>query len=262
MRDVADKIKSLLIKTIQSELETTDKIAIPFSGSLDSSLIAYIVINFTNTKPILYTIGYPGCYDFKVSKKSSALLKHIHKHKLIHLHKHKRKHLHKQFPLQSNKLLHNLKEYLKLTDDKNKVSISYTLPFYILLKQIPQKYVITGHGADTLFGGFHKYLSSKNLKADIRKQYREFKSMIPKREKKIAEHFGKKLIMPFANEKLAEAVMKLPEECFIKNGKRKVLLRRIAKDLGMQEEIYNQPKKAFQYSTGIMKKLRKIWNRK
>jgi asparagine synthase (glutamine-hydrolysing) len=241
------KVKDLLVNITKFELEGTSDIAIPFSGSLDSSLIAHLVHKYTNAKIQLYTIGFPNCYDFKQSKSAAQLLNLAVKYITL-----------------DNKILQkNLKEYLKLTNDKNKVSISYTLPFYILLQKIKEKTVITGHGADTLFGGFHKYLKSSRskLKSYIKQCYLEFLDKLPDREYKIAEKFHKNLILPFENKELADFVLTLPENYFIRNGQRKYLLRQVAKAEGLPQELVIQPKKALQYSSGMMKKLRKIWKK-
>lgn len=241
-KQAIEKTKELLIKIIQNQLKDIKQIAICFSGSLDSTLVAFIVKNYTDCHIQLYTIGFPKCYDFKQSLVSADLLLLKHNHKLI--------------SLQKKSLINHLKNYISLTKDKNKVSISYTLPFYILLKNIPEKHVITGHGADTLFGGFYKYLNVKNLKLEIQNCYAEFKNNLPKREFKIAEKFNKRLIMPFTNKELANFVMQFPNDFFIKNGVRKYLLRKVARELGLPNELADQPKKAFQYSSGVMKKLR------
>lgn len=243
IKTATQKIKQLLIKIIKTRLEGIDQIAIPFSGSLDSSLIAFLVKDYTNANIQLYTIGFPNCYDFKQSRNAADLLGLKVKY----------------VKLDNSTIKINLKEYLHLTQDEDKVSISYTLPFYILLKQIKEETVITGHGADTLFGGFYKYLEEKNLKRKVKSCYSEFLEKLPDREYKIAKKFNKELILPFANKKVADFVFTLPEDYLIRNGKRKYLLRQVAKDLGLPQELVNQPKKAIQYSSGVMKKLRKMW---
>lgn len=237
------KVKDLLVSIIKSDLKGISNIAIPFSGSLDSSLIALLVKEYSRANIQLYTIGFPDCYDFRESMNAANLLglnvKYIN--------------------LEDFRIAINLKAYLKLTKDNDKVSISYTLPFYILLKEIKEKTLITGHGADTLFGGFYKYLNTKNLKDEIKTCYKEFLDKLQEREFKIAKHFNKELILPFANKKLADFVLTLPEDYFIKNGQRKYLLRQVAKDLGLPDKLVNQPKKAIQYSTSVMKRLRDMW---
>ena len=195
------------------------------------------------TKKILYTIGFPDCYDFKQSIISAKLLKLETKH----------------IKLNENKLCKNLEEYNILTNDTDKVSISFTLPFFILLKKIPEKNIISGHGADTLFGGFYKYLKIENLKYEIQDNYDKFLYNLANREYRIAKYFNKKLILPFADKKIGNYILSLPEELFIKDNIRKYLLRKVAKEFGLPSDIIKLPKKAFQYSSGIMNKLRKIW---
>lgn len=243
-KQAIEKTKELLIEIIQNQLKNISQIAICFSGSLDSSLVAFIVKNYTDCHIQLYTIGFPKCYDFKQSLISASLLSLKNNHKFIRL--------------QKVSLISHLKNYISLTKDKNKVSISYTLPFYILLKNITEKHVITGHGADTLFGGFYKYLKINNLKSEIKNCYTEFKNNLPKREFKIVEVFNKKLMMPFASKELYDLVMQFPNDFFIKNGVRKYLLRKVAKKLGLPNELSDQPKKAFQYSCGVMKELKHL----
>lgn len=241
-KNAIQKIEAILINKIRTKVPSY--VAIPFSGSLDSSLVALLVKHHTNIKPTLYTIGFPNCYDFNKSKKSAKLLQ-----------------LKVRYVTLDNKILkRNLIEYLQLISDTDKVSISYTLPLYILLKEIKEKYIVTGHGADTLFGGFYKYLKvhKSKLKDKIKKGYLEFLDEIPKRELKIARKFNKELILPFANKTLADFVLTLPSDYFIRNGERKYLLRQVAKGLGMPEELIYLPKKAIQYSTGIMKRLQKV----
>lgn len=242
-KDVLESIRTLLIEIVKKEVGSTPQIAVCFSGSLDSSLIAFIIKNYTQAKVKLYTIGFPGCLDYEPSIRSAALLG-----------------LKGEFmTLTEDMLKPNLEEYTKLTNDSDKVSISYTLPFFILMKKISENTVASGHGADTLFGGFYRYLKVPNVKEEIKRSYQKFISMLSLRENKIAQYVHKRLILPFADHTLSEMVLKMPREYFIKNGERKVMLRQIAESMGVPKSIIEQPKKAMQYSTGTMKRLEKLW---
>jgi asparagine synthetase B (glutamine-hydrolysing) len=63
--------------------------------------------------------------------------------------------------------------------------------------------------------------------------------------------------MPFIDKNLMKFVLSLPSESFIKNKQRKYILRKVGKSLGLSNEIINLPKKSFQYSTGIIKELKR-----
>ena len=245
MKNKTEKISEYLIKGIKNDLKGVKNLAICFSGSFDSALVTFIAKKYTKSDITLFTIGFRNCYDFKRSNKTA---------KILGLDKH-----HYYIKLESFDIASELDDYLNLTNDNDKVSISYTLPLYILLKNIREEYVITGHGADTLFGGFYKYLKSKDLKSDIRSNYKEFIQKLSERELLIAGNTNKKLILPFADKKLAEKVLEFPESYFIKGNERKYLLKLIAEEIGLPRELIYQPKKAIQYSSGIIKELKKIW---
>ena len=242
-QEIIGKTKRQLINAVKNCKINSKTIAVSFSGGLDSSLIAFILKRFTNFKVKLYTIGIKNCRDMKVAPEVAEKL---------------------GLPLESividkEEVEDAYSKYLESFDDSNKVSISYTLPLFMLMKYIKESEIVTGHGADTLFGGFYKYLDSKELKKDISRNYNDFLKKLPIREIKIAKFYNKKIYFPFADNKLSEYVLSLPEKYFIKDDTRKYLLRKIALSLNMDKDIVNAPKKAFQYSSGIIKYLKKIW---
>lgn len=241
----SSEILKILTSFITTNLNNIDKVAIPFSGSLDSSLVAFLVKSYTNTQISLYTIGKENCYDFSVAQKSASLLGLSSQHKEI--------------VINLSTVKKNLSIYKSITNDDDKVSISYTLPFFILLQKMKESHIMTGHGADTLFGGFHKYMKSISLKKDIEQNYLNLIKKIPHREIRISEHFGKKLLLPFCDKRIADYVLRLPEDILIRHGMRKYILRHSALNIGLPKEITYKPKKAFQYSSGIIKYLRQVW---
>jgi asparagine synthase (glutamine-hydrolysing) len=58
---------------------------------------------------------------------------------------------------------------------------------------------------------------------------------------------------PFADARVAGFGLRLPVELKIRRGVRKAVLREAALRLGVPGELVNKPKKAAQYSSGIMK---------
>lgn len=244
--NVKSQIKEKLINDVKSALLKKSNTAIAFSGSLDSTLITYIALKCTDVRVSLYTIGYEDCYDFDIAPDSVKYLSSSFSQKRIK---------HKLVYLEKVNIDKELKDYKAITEDEDKVSISFTLPFFILLKHVKENTVLTGHGADTLFGGFYKYLKSKNLKEDIKQNYNVFLNDLKWREEKIAKHLNKELVLPFADEAYCDILSQIKKSQLIKSGERKLILRQIAKQFGLPNKVSNLPKKAFQYSSGIRKKL-------
>jgi asparagine synthase (glutamine-hydrolysing) len=64
--------------------------------------------------------------------------------------------------------------------------------------------------------------------------------------------------MPYLNENLVTFCFNLPYELKIKGSERKYILRKLAKEIGLSDEIAFKKKKSAQYGTGIMKIMKKI----
>ena len=72
---------------------------------------------------------------------------------------------------------------------------------------------------------------------------------------------GVTLRLPFTYSPLIELGLTIPVSMKINpehNPKRKIILRKLAKTLGLPDEIALKPKKAAQYSSGVSKTLRRI----
>jgi asparagine synthase (glutamine-hydrolysing) len=87
------------------------------------------------------------------------------------------------------------------------------------------------------------------------------------RDVKICDFHDVELRLPFASFEIAEFALSLPLELKIEKKKdslRKLVLRKVAENIGLPASIAEKPKKAVQYSTGIndaLKKLAKKQNR-
>ena len=78
-------LSKYLIKSIKNDLRGVQKLAICFSGSLDSALVTFIAKKYIKSDITLYTIGYKDCYDFIRAQKTAKILKLDENHKFIHL---------------------------------------------------------------------------------------------------------------------------------------------------------------------------------
>jgi asparagine synthase (glutamine-hydrolysing) len=81
---------------------------------------------------------------------------------------------------------------------------------------------------------------------------------------KICGFHDVELRLPFASYEIADFALSLPVELKIEkkaDSLRKLVLRKVAENLGLPASIAEKPKRAVQYSTGINDALKKIANK-
>ena len=118
--------------------------------------------------------------------------------------------------------------------------------------------MLLGQMADELFGGYAKYAEALKLQGGrtaesmMSTDLREYASR--GRVRDVASCGG--LVeprFPFEAKELCEFAASLPITFKIRDGERKAVLRRAALVLGVPEKVANAPKKAAQYSSGVQK---------
>jgi asparagine synthase (glutamine-hydrolysing) len=85
------------------------------------------------------------------------------------------------------------------------------------------------------------------------------------RDMKICNFHGVEMRLPFATYEVARFAVDLPIELKIQPTEttlRKLVLRNLARNLGLPQRIVERPKKAVQYSTGVSQSLKKAARRK
>jgi asparagine synthase (glutamine-hydrolysing) len=124
--------------------------------------------------------------------------------------------------------------------------------------------LLLGQLADELFGGYLKYSEELEVNGEVAA------SEMMKRD--VLECSSRAFIrdetacgtwieprFPFANEELANFALALPIGYKISaGGRRKVILRDAASRLDLPEELTQSPKKAAQYSSGVLKQVAKL----
>ncbi len=215
--------------------------AIAFSGGLDSSLIAFIAIQKGN--PTGYVAGLEDSHDIRWAEIAAELIG-LPLKKII---------------VDEDEIIKAYHEVRKLLNTNNKVVVSFELPLYFVARECEERIIITGQGADELFGGYKRYeeMDRETLEREMSRDIREIMKEGINRDRKIAEHFGKKLITPYLNQDFISLVL---EKSAVerKGSGRKDMLRKIAKVAGLPQELRTKEKKAAQYGSGIMKVLKRI----
>ena len=115
-------------------------------------------------------------------------------------------------------------------------------------------------GADTILGGFAKYLklSEKEYEKEIKKEAFALTNFNYLEEEETAKFLGKKIIMPFLDKEVVAFCLALPHKLKINKKQRKYILRKLALKIGLSKETSFREKKSAQYGSGIMKIMKAI----
>jgi asparagine synthase (glutamine-hydrolysing) len=253
MQVAAKKLQELLQCSIKERVSGLSEVAAAFSGGLDSSIIAFLAKN-SGVDVHLIHVSLENQPETEQAKKAAEKLRLP-----IHVYLYNEGDVEKVLP-----------KVLWLIEEPDPIKASIGIPFYCTAEKAAEmdfKVMLAGQGADELFGGYHRYVYDY-LKYGGEKLRETFFNDILKmhetnfeRDSKICNFHNVELRLPFATYQIAKFATELPVELKIKmkdNGLRKLVLRRVAENLGLPQFIAKKPKRAIQYATGVNKTLKKL----
>jgi len=238
----AVKLRKLLEKSVQKRVD--EKTAIAFSGGLDSTIIAQIAKQYC--EPKLFVVGLAHSHDpFTAIKVAKKLELGLHRVAITE----------KELPI----LVKKTTDAIERTDY---MQTQIGVPFYALFKRIKTKgyqVVLAGQGADELFAGYarhQRFARDGKLERALEKDFREIGSANLERDSMLASAQEIDLRLPYLDQDVAKFARSLPVKFKATASRRKIVLREVARQLDLPEEVVNMPKKAIQYGTGISKVLK------
>jgi len=234
----AGRLAQELSGAVRRSLAGAGGAAVSFSGGVDSSLIAHLAAR--SAVPVrLYTVGLPGAPDLGASERSAAALGLAGRHSV--------------FVLGSGEVLEAAGRVRALLPGATLLEVSFLAPSFIVFERARERLVLSGDGADELFGGYHRYLSMgpDRLAASLERDARELLASGFGRNLSLAAHAGKELSAPCLDPEVAGLARAIPPHLKVSGGERKAVLRRAAALLGLPPELCALPKRAAQYGTGI-----------
>ena len=231
-----------------------DAFGIAFSGGVDSSTLA-VACKRLKRKVTLLTIAFPGSSDIDVSKETAEELG-------LPL-------LCRSIPLET--LEEGMKTVLGIIRFDRLALLENCVCFYYVFEVASEagiRTVLSANGMDELFCGYDLY---KKYYGDAEALMRVMGMLVEtaRRDKaeidRIAELWNVNYECPFLSDKFVEYAMSIPSDYKIRSKDdylRKHALRDAALRMGVPESAAMRRKKAFQYSSGIHKAIRKLARRR
>jgi asparagine synthase (glutamine-hydrolysing) len=212
--------------------------AVLFSGGIDSALLASL-----SDVPVI-TCGMEGSPDIAFSQEAARLLDKDHI----------------QIPVGPQEIEKALPAVLGILEQKSLMHIEIGLLIYFICREWGGNILISGQGADELFGGYHKheraYREGRLVREVMNRDFHALEYGL-ERDGYIAERFQKKIRYPYLDHTVIEKALGIPTDLLFE-PQRKAFLRKIADLLSLPPEIVERPKKALQYGSGFHKIIKKM----
>jgi len=253
MGDAAQKLQQLLERSVQMRVAGLKEVAVAFSGGVDSSIIAFLAKKFCPSVQLIHVSLENQLETEEAWEAAQALNLPLQ----IHLFK-------------ETDVEETVPKVLDLIEEPEPLKVNVGVPFYWTAEKIAQaklRVLLAGQGADELFGGYQRYVKEYLREGDEKVRQTMFNDVAHihesnlERDMKICSFHNVQLRLPFTSYELVKWGLSLPTELKIEkksDSLRKLVLRKVATDLGIPESIAQKPKKAVQYSTGISGVLKKL----
>lgn len=248
---IADKDKIIpgLAALLKSSMVHTKKVAIAFSGGLDSCLMALLSKDF-----MLYTVGLHGSQDIEYAKLAAKAMNWPVKIK--------------EFTVDEAKLIvEKVSSILKEKNAKlNAINLGVGCVTYSVLKMAKEDnmpVVLAGLGSEDLFAGYDWHTNYRTeyepekVQETLWKSFHDLDERDLKRDSSIAEHFNMVIETPFLNRSLVEFCMQIHPSLKVAPEEKKIILREAALSLGLPREFAYQKRRAAQYGSRFDKVVRK-----
>ena len=248
-----DEMKTELLEKIKKSISETvkeNKIAVAFSGGVDSTLISKICSDMDYDITLL-TIGFTESHDILFAKEVNTHLNYPH-------------HILEIDPESFPDISSTIHEKIKTDNiswNENCIAFYYVSK---LANSLGLDTVITANGIDELFCGYNAYREafsggdSKILEVMTAKLDNEVKMM--KAVNLIASEFNVKILQPLLSDDFINFANTIPISEKIHDSEdlfRKHIIRKLASEIGVPELSCTKRKKALQYGSKIHKALLK-----
>ena len=246
MTSAVEAYRKALIDAMEKRVQDFQKIGIIFSGGIDSVLIAYLAARMV-PEVICYTGGVTGSSDIVYAHQIADRLG-------LKL---------KVCELDQEGVERLVPEVMNVIEDSNAGQVEVALPVYCAVKLAHEdgiKVMLTGQGADELFGGYSWYakvvekegykILRRHMTEDLLLLYKE----TLEREDKITMAHSIELREPFLDPEVIKMALATSLRLNVRGGSDsfgKHVHRKLAETLGIPRDIAYRIKEAAQHGSGM-----------
>ena len=221
--------------------ERQEPVVVLFSGGLDSSLLAWELRGSHRLR--LLTVGAPQSSDLVTAHEAARILRLPWTGREVG---------HSEV----RRIAHELETELA---GLSAVDRSVQIALAVALTEATHSPILCGQGIDELFGGYAHYRglapedAARRSSADLDKLL----SQDWPRTVRIAERLDRSVTAPYLDPRFVAGALALPSEERLVNDPPKAWFRSFARRRGLPEVLAARPKRAFQYSSGFDRILRR-----
>jgi len=248
LEDIKNELKGLVIDSISKRIPDT-KFGILFSGGIDSTLIAMVCkelgVPFTCYTAALDGVGMDEAEDLTYAKRVAKALGFELKIKTIKL----------------SEVEDKLKVLVPLIEDNNVVKVGVGLTFFVACEEAKKdgiKVIFSGLGSEELFAGYERHKQSTDINKECLSGLLKIYERDTYRDDCITMYHNIELRLPFLDRTLTSYALKIPSRYKLDDRQNKIIIREVAKDLGVPEDFAERKKRAAQYGSKFDKALGKL----
>ena len=246
-----DDLKAAFEKSVKSHLMSDVPYAVLLSGGLDSSLVSAVAAQYVAKRvedgdqsdawwPRLHSfaVGLEGAPDLKAAQKVADMIGTVHHE--IH------------FTIQEG--LDAIRDVIYFLETYDTTTIRAATPMYLMTRKIKAmgiKMVLSGEGADEIFGGylyFHKAPNAKEFHEETVRKLERLHMFDCARANKSTSAWGVEARVPFLDKEFIDVAMRLnPQDKMCLDGKmEKWILRKAFDDNSyLPDEVLWRQKEQF-----------------
>ena len=256
MDQAAAELLELLSTSIKTIVQQSERVGILFSGGLDSSILAAAAGDL-GLETRLYTAAFEDSSDVASAERAAGLLGLDLEVEVVSL----------------DEAEDVLRDVVWEVESSDPIQVCVGMPIEVATRAAVRGgecLLLSGCGADELFGGYSKYLDVYRIFGGERVADMMFKDVLGLgrrdllRDGAIGEANRIQLSAPFLDLELVRFGLEIPISLKfqgIDDSLRKRVLRRTAQMMGISQEIVSLPKKAAQYSSKSLTVTKKLAKR-